>query len=215
MLDALSRIHEPTPQLPTITVSHWDIFQKLKESFQEDTQLAKLIEKVQKDLEACPKFKVIRGILYFKGKLYIPSNSPLKSLILEEYHSSPLGGHSGIHKIYGRLQENVYWDGMMEDVIDFIKNYHIHQHTKTPNHLPYVLLQPLLISNVVWEDISLDFITELPSFLINTVILVVVDWFSKATHFGMLPTNFTVKVAYLFAKMINLQVTWYAKEHNF
>jgi len=35
------------------------------------------------------------------------------------------------------------------------------------------------------------------------VILVVVDRFSKATHFGMLPTNFpVVKVAELFASMV-------------
>jgi len=36
------------------------------------------------------------------------------------------------------------------------------------------------------------------------VILVVVDKFSKATHFGMLPTNFsTVKVVELFASMVS------------
>lgn len=49
----------------------------------------------------------------------------------------------------------------------------------------------------------MDFITGLPSFQRFTVILVVVDHFSKAAHFGMLPTNFTaVQVADLFAKMI-------------
>jgi len=55
----------------------------------------------------------------------------------------------------------------------------------------------------VWEDISLDFITGLPSFQSYSVILVVVDRFSKAAHFGMLPTNFSaVKVVELFASMV-------------
>lgn len=179
--DALSRIHEPTAELLAITIPHWDIFQKLKASFQEDCHLAELIEKVQNDPVAFPKFEVIRGVLYFKGKLYIPSNSPLKTLLLEEFHSSPLGGHSGIHKTYGRLQENVYWDGMVKDVTDFVQNCQVCQHTKNPNHLPYGLLQPIPIPNGVWEDISLDFITGLPSFQTNTMILVVVDRFSKAT----------------------------------
>ena len=49
----------------------------------------------------------------------------------------------------------------------------------------------------------MDLITGLPSFQSFTVIFVVVDHFSKAAHFGMLPTNFTaVQVAELFAKMI-------------
>lgn len=55
----------------------------------------------------------------------------------------------------------------------------------------------------VWEDISLDFIVGIPSFQSYTVILVVVDRFSKAAHFGMLATGFTaIKVAELFAQMV-------------
>lgn len=37
----------------------------------------------------------------------------------------------------------------------------------------------------------MDFIVGLPSYQGNTVILVIVDRFSKATHLGMLPTNYT------------------------
>lgn len=92
---------------------------------------------------------------------------------------------------------------MKKDVIDFVNSCTICQTTKVPTHLPYGLLQPLPIPNGVWEDISLDFITRLPSFQTNTVILVVLDRFSKAAHFGVLPTNFSVvKVAELFARLI-------------
>jgi hypothetical protein len=65
------------------------------------------------------------------------------------------------------------------------------------------LLKPLPIPERVWEDISLDFIVGLPSFQNFTVILVVVDRLSKASHFGMLKTGFTAAtVADLFAKMV-------------
>ena len=77
------------------------------------------------------------------------------------------------------------------------------QQIKSPTQLPYGLLQPIPPPMAVWEDISLDFITGLPSFQSYYVILVVVDRFSKAAHFGMLPTNFSVvKVAELFASMV-------------
>ncbi|PNX84282.1 hypothetical protein L195_g040340 [Trifolium pratense] len=109
----------------------------------------------------------------------------------------------GVHRTFGRLQENVFWEGMRKDVTAFVKSCVICQQTKPATHSPYGLLQPLPIPGQVWEDISLDFVVGLPSFQANTVILVVVDRLSKAAHFGMLPTQFTAaKVADLFVRMI-------------
>ncbi|GJW56811.1 retrovirus-related pol polyprotein from transposon TNT 1-94 [Tanacetum coccineum] len=51
-------------------------------------------------------------------------------------------------------------------------------------------LQPLPMPEGVCEDVSMDFITELPLSKGFTAILVVVDRFSKYAHFGALPTNF-------------------------
>jgi len=124
--------------------------------------------------------------------------------MLEEFHSSPIGGHNGISKTLSRLKENVYWENMKKDVLAFVKACLICQQTKIPAHLPYGLLQPLAPPENVWDDISLDFITSLPSFQNHTVILVIVDRLSKVAHFGMLPTHFTAtKVAELFTKMIS------------
>jgi hypothetical protein len=150
-----------------------------------------------------PHYEIIDGLVFFKGKLFIPAQSSFKQVLLDEFHASPLGGHSGIHRTFGRLQENVFWHEMRKDVTEFVRACVVCQQTKSATHSPYGLLQPLPIPDRVWEDISLDFIVGLPSFQSNTAILVVVDRLSKAAHFGMLPTQFTVaKVADLFAKMI-------------
>lgn len=201
--DSLSRVHEPLPEFLAIIVPQWEILKKLQECFQHDPQLQELLLKVQQEPNSHPHFQVLNGVLYFKGKLYIPTTSQLKETLLEEFHSSTLGGHSGITKTYGRLKENVYWEGMKNDVANFVNSCHTCQQTKASHHLPYGLLQPLPMPQGVWEDISLDFIIGLPSFQNHTAVLVVVDRFSKAVHFGMLPTNFTAaKVADLFAKMV-------------
>nr|KYP43739.1 Retrotransposable element Tf2 [Cajanus cajan] len=77
--------------------------------------------------------------------------------------------------------------------------WHTRQQKKYETKLPISLLHPLPIPNVIWEDLSLDFIISLPSFSGNIVILVVVDCFSKGAYFGTLPTHFTTfKVAQLF-----------------
>ncbi|MCI25617.1 hypothetical protein A2U01_0046808, partial [Trifolium medium] len=118
--DALSRVHEVTSQCLTITIPHWDFIQQLKQSFLADVTLQELMKQVQESPSSHPGYQVIQDLLFFHGKLYIPPNSPIKQLLLEEYHSSPIGGHSGIQKTLGRLKENVYWEKMKDDVTHFV-----------------------------------------------------------------------------------------------
>jgi hypothetical protein len=162
--DALSRVQEAEPILMAISVPHWEFMDKFKAKLASNTTFQTLLSQVIAEPSSYPHFKALEGFLFFKGKLYIPSDSAFKSILLEEFHSSTLGGHSGIHKTYGRLRENVYWDGMHKEVTEFVKACLVCQQTKSPTHLPYGLLQPLPIPTAVWEDISLDFITGLPSF---------------------------------------------------
>ena len=61
------------------------------------------------------------------------------------------------------------------------------------------LLCPLSVPSWPWEDLSLDFIGGLPAFPEHTVILVVVDCFSKEVHLGILRPYYTTStVANLF-----------------
>lgn len=55
------------------------------------------------------------------------------------------------------------------------------------------LLQPLPITNRIWEDISLNFITGLPHSQRVDAILVVTDQFSKYAHFIALKQSYLAK----------------------
>lgn len=61
----------------------------------------------------------------------------------------------------------------------------------------------------VWEDISMDFITHLPASHGYTVVLVIVDRFSKGMHLGALPAHF---LAY---KVVTLFLDLVCKHHGF
>ena len=53
------------------------------------------------------------GLLYFKNKLRLASDSSLKSgIIIHEFHRTPMGGHAGLLKTFLRISINFYWPGM-------------------------------------------------------------------------------------------------------
>jgi len=114
-----------------------------------------------------------------------------------------VGGHDGVIKTLKRLSTNFYWQHMRKEIKDFVARCLVCQQTKYSTSKPSGLLQPLPIPSNVWEDISLDFITGLPLSGGYSVLLVVVDRFSKYTHLGALPSHFTAyKVVELFVNTV-------------
>ncbi|XP_061111878.1 desmoglein-2-like protein [Conger conger] len=76
---------------------------------------------------------------------------------------------------------------MERDVREFVAACPICARGKGSHQSPSGLLRPLPIPRRPWSHIALDFIMELPPSEGKTVILVVVDRFSKAAHFVALP----------------------------
>lgn len=103
--------------------------------------------------------------------------------LISDFHSSAVGGHSGVRATYHRLNALFSWKGMKTDVESLIKQCSVCQHNKHSHQHPSGLLQPLPIPEGVWQDLSMDFIEALPKSQGHTVILVVVDRLSKYAHF--------------------------------
>jgi hypothetical protein len=82
-----------------------------------------------------------------------------------------------------RLRAEVYIPGDRALVADWVRNCTTCQRNKTPALSPAGLLQPLEVPSQVWADISMDFIEGLPKVDGKSVILTVVDRFSKYAHF--------------------------------
>jgi hypothetical protein len=80
---------------------------------------------------------------------------------------------------------------MHKDVKQFVNSCNTCQYNKYNTHSPYGLLQPLPLPEQVWEDISMDFITNLPLTNNKSTIWVVIDRLSKFAHFIALPASFT------------------------
>lgn len=133
----------------------------------------------------------------------IAANSLLIPVLLEEFHSSPTGGHSGFYRTYRRLAANIYWIGMVKKVQEYVQNCDVCQRYKVSTTAPASLIQPLQLPEIVWNEISMDFITGLAKSKGFEVIWVVVDRLSKYAHFILLKRPFSARVlAEVFVKEI-------------
>jgi IS30 family transposase len=77
-----------------------------------------------------------------------------------------------------------------EFVADYVKSCTTCARSKVKQHKPYGLLHQLPILLCPWESISMDFIEQLPDSKGFTIILVVVDRFTKQALF--IPTHDTI-----------------------
>lgn len=118
-------------------------------------------------------------------------------------HSSPIGGHSGIPATTKCLQALFTWPGLKKHVHAFVKSCPTCQQAK-PERVKYSgLLEPLQTPSAAWQVISLDFVEGLPQSHGYNCILVIVDLFSKYSHFIATKHPFT---ALLVAKLFMLHV---------
>lgn len=92
-----------------------------------------------------------------------------------------------------RLAASFAWPDMHLAVKSIIKHCKVCQYNKYSTQKKKGLIQPLLVPLKVWDDLTMDFITHLPSSFGHTTIWVICDRLSKFVHFLALPSKYTAK----------------------
>ncbi|KAG1927362.1 retrotransposable element [Pimephales promelas] len=116
-----------------------------------------------------------------RGSLFVPV--PTRLAVLQWGHSSKLSAHPGVRGTIALIRQRFWWPTLVHDARRFIASCSVCAQTKAGNSPPAGLLRPLPVPTRPWSHIALDFITGLPASAGNTVILTVVDRFSKSAHF--------------------------------
>lgn len=154
---------------------------------EKELQADKDFQRIRKDIETWERqykyFSLVNNRLLYKGRVVLPRKSHIIPTLMYKYHDAEMGGHSGEVKTYLRLATNWFWVGMMNNVKLYVQQWQICQQQKSSQQLPARLLQPLPIPDLVWEEISLDFVEWLPLSQGVNAVLVVVDRLSKYAYF--------------------------------
>lgn len=119
------------------------------------------------------------GLVFWKGRIYVPPNKALRDEIIHAHHDTPTAGHPGRFKTAELILRTYWWPGIHRSVGAYVRGCEACQRTKVFPTKPIGTLSPNLIPDRNWEIVSVDLITQLPHSLGHDAIVVVVDRLSK------------------------------------
>ncbi|KAL2103786.1 hypothetical protein ACEWY4_000654 [Coilia grayii] len=146
------------------------------------------------------KFTMRDGELFFGTRRAVKTKEETRRLFTE-FHSSPIGGHTGMHKTRSALCSRFYWYGMTVDIDRWIQECDQCQKVGKP----LTAVQPLQCIKVsaVWELVGIDLTGPLPKTSSGCqYILTATDYFSKWVEAYPLKTKSAAEVAEKLCKII-------------
>jgi transposase InsO family protein len=188
--DALSRKFNECAAVSASTAQPvW--LDRLQAGYEDDTQARQLLTELSVTGANDRGFTLRDGVLRFRDRIWVGTNSLAQNHILQALHSSGVGGHSGVQATYHRVKQYFAWPQMKSTVQQFVAGCQVCQQAK-PEHVKLPgLLQPLRVPDGAWKVVCMDFIEGLPLSRNHNCILVVIDKFTKYSHFIPLRHPFT------------------------
>jgi len=172
--------------------------------YSSDPQASTYITQLSVDPGAVPHFTLQNGLLRYKNRIWLGNNKVMQQRVIQALHTSAVGGHSGVPVTCRRVRQLFAWPGLKNDIYEFVTSCPTCQQSK-PDRARYPgLLQPLPVPSSAWQSISMDFVEGLPVSHGYNCIMVIVDRFSKYSHFLTLKHPFSaLNVAKLFMQQVH------------
>ena len=120
------------------------------------------------------------GLLRYQQRFWIPE--AIRTDIVRDVHTQPMVGHPGIATTLAIMKKRFYWPRMDKTIAQYITNCHECRRAKPFQDTYNGVLIPLPIPQQPWQDISMDFVTELPADQGFNTILVITCRLSKERH---------------------------------
>ena len=142
VIDALS-IRDEDMTYYSILVLISQFLDEIRSEYAKDPETSTIINNSNHD----PKFERKNDILWYKGRIYLTSNSKFKAKVMKESFDSPAAGHMGLFKSNYSGRRSFFWKGMRKYIQHFVAECDKCQRNKSENILTLGLLHPLHIPN--------------------------------------------------------------------
>ena len=184
------------------------LWQIIKDAQKQDEKLSSIMTRVRNDNNS--EYKIASdGALYYKDRLCVPDLFELKQKVLKEAHNTRFTMHPGGNKMYRALKQHYWWPGMKRDITDYVAKCLTCQQVKAEHQVPSGLLQPIMIPEWKWDQITMDFIAGLPlTQKKHDAVWVIVDRLTKSAHF--LP----VRIDYSLERLVELYIREIVRLHG-
>jgi len=107
-----------------IIVDRVDLLEEVKKLKVKDDEVIKAVEEMKR-----AGVKVLRdeewreenGVMYKKGKVYVPKDEKLRAEIIRLHHDTLIGGHRGQWKMVELVTRNFWWPGITKKVKRYVE----------------------------------------------------------------------------------------------
>ncbi|GJT45608.1 retrotransposon protein, putative, ty3-gypsy subclass [Tanacetum coccineum] len=128
--------------------------------------------------------------LCLRNKSWIPYFGYLRDLIMHESHKSKYSIHPGSDKMYQDLKKLYWWPDMKAEIATYVSNCLTCTKVKAEYQKPSGLLVQPVIPVWKWENITMDFVTNLlKTSTGQDTIWEIVDHLTKSAHFLPMKEN--------------------------
>jgi len=129
-----------------------DILKKIRNNNTREKEVIQVMNK--EDSETWEE----EGIIYKKGRIYVPNNKKLKEKILKENHNPVDVRYLGQQRMFDLIKRNYWWSGLKEDVKKYVQGCFRCQQNKVQHQKKLGELYPLEIPQGLWQEISINII---------------------------------------------------------
>ncbi|EUC55812.1 Transposon Tf2-1 polyprotein [Rhizoctonia solani AG-3 Rhs1AP] len=92
-------------------LSHEEIKDLISEAIYEDERSKEILELLQKKKEV-KDWELREGLLYYKGKIFVPKNDPIRNRVIESHHDALAVGHPGQLRTLELVTRTFWWPSM-------------------------------------------------------------------------------------------------------
>uniref|UniRef100_A0A0W0FTJ2 Putative reverse transcriptase-rnase h-integrase n=1 Tax=Moniliophthora roreri TaxID=221103 RepID=A0A0W0FTJ2_MONRR len=145
-----------------------ELEERIRKGVEKEAEVLQAVEELKKKgprrlINGLLEWEEDNGLVYYKGKLYIPADKGLCTDVLKQCHDAPTAGHLGEHGTLEQVNRYYWWPGMGGFVRKYVQGC---------------------------ERLGVDLITGLPESQGYDAIITYVDLYSKQVH--ILPTVTTL-----------------------